>query len=87
MGSAIATIAAYGSMMIISYYLGNRYYPIPYDMKKILLYLGISILFSTVYFYGFRENYYIGIGLLLLFVYFVFQNEKNTILQLLKKTI
>jgi O-antigen/teichoic acid export membrane protein len=34
-GSAIATIAAYGSMMSISYYLGNKYYPIPYDLKKI----------------------------------------------------
>jgi hypothetical protein len=33
-GSAIATIAAYGSMMSISYYLGNKYYPIPYDLKK-----------------------------------------------------
>ena len=85
-GSAIATIAAYGSMMVLSYYLGNRYYPIPYDLKKIGSYLGLSILFSSVYFYGFRENYIIGIGLLILFVYFVFRNEKGTILQLLKKT-
>lgn len=85
-GSAIATIAAYGSMMVLSYYLGNRYYPIPYDLKKIGSYLGISTLFSVVYFYGFRENYAIGIGLLILFVYFVFRNEKGTILQLLKKT-
>ncbi len=45
-GSAIATIAAYGAMMIISYYLGNKYYPIPYDMKKICLYLGLSITLS-----------------------------------------
>ena len=87
MGSAIATIAAYGSMMMISYYLGNRYYPIPYDMKKILLYLGLSILFSTVYFYGFRENYYVGIGFLILFIYFVYRNEKPTLLRILKKTI
>ena len=85
-GSAIATIAAYGSMMVLSYYLGNRYYPIPYDLKKIGSYLGVSTLFSVVYFYGFRENYAIGIGLLILFVYFVFRNEKGTILQLLKKT-
>ena len=86
-GSAIATIAAYGSMMIISYYLGNRYYPIPYDMKKILLYLGLSILFSTIYFYGFRENYFVGIGFLILFIYFVYRNEKPTLLRILKKTI
>mgnify|MGYP003467715174 FL=1 len=42
-GSAIATIMAYGSMMVISYVLGNKHYPIPYDMKKIMGYLVVSI--------------------------------------------
>jgi O-antigen/teichoic acid export membrane protein len=84
-GSAIATIAAYGSMMFISYILGNRYYPIPYDMEKIGGYLGLSILFSAISFYGFRENYFVGIPLLLLFVYFVYHNEKATILSIIKR--
>ncbi|WP_296685175.1 oligosaccharide flippase family protein [Flavobacterium sp.] len=84
-GSAIATIAAYGSMMFISYVLGNRYYPIPYDMEKIGGYLGLSILFSAISFYGFRENYFVGIPLLLLFVYFVYHNEKATILSIIKR--
>ena len=78
-GSAIATISAYGSMMLISYFLGNKYYPIPYDMNKIGAYLGISILFSAISFYGFRENYFVGIPLLLAFVYFVYHSEKSTI--------
>lgn len=34
MGSAIATIAAYGTMMALSYHLGQKHYPIPYDKKK-----------------------------------------------------
>ena len=38
MGSAIATIFAYGAMMLISYYMGQKKYPIPYD-KKINIYL------------------------------------------------
>ena len=84
-GSAIATIAAYGSMMFISYVLGNRYYPIPYDMEKIGGYLGLSILFSAISFYGFRENYFVGIPLLMLFVYFVYHNEKATILSIIKR--
>lgn len=84
-GSAIATIAAYGSMMLISYILGNRYYPIPYDKKKIGGYLGLSILFSAISFYGFRENYFVGIPLLLIFVYFVYHNEKATILSIIKR--
>jgi len=84
-GSAIATIAAYGSMMLISYYLGNKYYPIPYDIKKIGGYLSISILFSAISFYGFRENYYVGITLLLLFLYFIYHNEKETLLKIVKR--
>ena len=85
MGSAIATLAAYGSMMTISYYLGNRYYPIPYDFKKIGSYLGLSILFSGVSFYKFRENYFVGIGLLLLFLYFIYYNEKDTLTKILNQ--
>src|SRR5690606_30327567 len=67
MGSAIATLCAYGSMMTISYFMGKKYYNIPYDMKKIGIYLGVSMLFSAVYFYGFRENYYIGVSFILIF--------------------
>ena len=71
--------------MLISYYLGNKYYPIPYDFKKIGGYLGLSILFSAVSFYRFRENYFVGIALLLLFLYFIYHNEKATLLNILKR--
>ena len=84
-GSAIATISAYGSMMFISYYLGNKYYPIPYDKKKIVGYLVLSSGFSCISFYGFRENYYIGILLLALFMGFIYYNEKEMLLRILKR--
>ena len=84
-GSAIATIAAYGTMMGISYFLGNKYYPIPYDIKKISGYLGLSILFSIISFYYFRENYFVGIPLLLGFMYFIYRNEKETLNKILKR--
>ena len=85
MGSAIATVCAYGTMMLLSYKLGSKHYPIPYDMKKIGAYLGLSTLGGAVYFYGFRENYFVGIGLLALFLYFIIYNEKDTISQILKR--
>ncbi|MFA7445300.1 MAG: polysaccharide biosynthesis C-terminal domain-containing protein [Flavobacteriaceae bacterium] len=85
MGSAIATLAAYGSMMIISYFMGKKYYDIPYDMKKIGIYLGISTLFSAVYFYGFRENYFIGISFILIFTALIYYLEKTTLKALLKR--
>ena len=84
-GSAIATIAAYGTMMGISYFLGNKYYPIPYDIKKITGYLGLSILFSIISFYYFRENYFVGIPLLLAFMCFIYYNEKETLNKILKR--
>ncbi|MFL9837750.1 oligosaccharide flippase family protein [Flavobacterium sp. ST-75] len=85
MGSAIATISAYGTMMIISYFLGNKYYPIPYDLKKIGGYLGLSISLSLVYFYYFRENYYVGAAVIIVYSLFIYQNEKETLNRVLKR--
>lgn len=84
-GSAIATIAAYGSMMLISYTMGNKYYPIPYDMKKIGGYLCLSIAFSILSFYFFRENYFVGIALLIAFLYFIYHNEKDTLQRIMNR--
>ena len=42
-GSAWATLICYASMMIASYILGQKHYPIPYNLKKIFLYLGLSL--------------------------------------------
>ncbi len=42
-GSAWATFICYGSMMVISFLWGHRHYPIPYDLKRILFYLALSI--------------------------------------------
>ena len=86
-GSAIATIAAYGTMMVISYYLGNKYYPIPYDMKKICLYLGLSITLSCLSFYIpiFRETYIFGIVSLIVFMVILYKGEKETLQRILKR--
>ena len=84
-GSAIATLAAYGSMAVLSYYYGRKYYPIPYNLKKIGTYLGLSILFSVIYFYMFRENYLVGIPMILIFMGTVFLFERKELAQLLKR--
>lgn len=84
-GSAIATLAAYASMMLLSYFYGRKYYPIPYNLKKIGLYLGSSILLSAISFYQFRANYVVGITLLIVFLGIVYYAERNTLKQLLKR--
>ena len=87
MGSAIATIAAYGTMMAISYVLGNRHYPIPYDVKKIGAYLALSISLSGLSFYVpvLRHSYIFGIASLIGLIGLIYYNEKQMLLKFIKK--
>ncbi|MCL7419451.1 MAG: oligosaccharide flippase family protein [Methylobacter sp.] len=42
-GSAWATLACYGMMVVISYLLGRKYYPVAYDVKRVIGYAGLGI--------------------------------------------
>lgn len=43
MACAWATFFCYGSMMVLSYFMGQKVYPIPYATKKLIAYLVISV--------------------------------------------
>lgn len=43
LGAAIATVSCYTTMMALSYWSGQRFYPVPYDLKKIGCYIGGSV--------------------------------------------
>jgi len=83
-GSAIVSMLAYFIIMIISYVLGQKYYPIPYNLKKMGSYLTASLVLVYLSFWVFERNIYIGNGLLLLFVVGIFLLEKNEVKRLLK---
>ena len=85
MASAVATLAAYFTMTLMSYYFGKKYYPIPYNLKKIVLYISLTILFSALSFYQFREEYLFGLGLIAVLLMIIWINEKSMIKQLLNK--
>lgn len=85
LASAIATLAAYGSMMVISYYLGKSHYPVPYNFRKIMFYLSVSILFSALSFYVFDRNLIIGSILLLLFLGLVYKLENEMLKRIFLK--
>jgi O-antigen/teichoic acid export membrane protein len=42
-GSAWATLACYASMAIASYLLGRRYYPVAYDVKRVIGYITLGV--------------------------------------------
>lgn len=87
MGSAIATVAAYGTMMVVSYFIGAKHYPIPYDVKTMATYLGISILLSAISFYVpvLRETYVFGFLALAGFIFFIYRREKQSLLKIIRK--
>ena len=46
--SAWATLIVYAAQMIASYLLGQKYYPIKYNLRKFVLYLGVALLFYGI---------------------------------------
>jgi O-antigen/teichoic acid export membrane protein len=42
-GSAWATLLCYAGMTVLSYLLGRRYYPINYDVVRVLIYIGLGV--------------------------------------------
>lgn len=86
-GSAIATVAAYGTMMVVSYLIGKKYYPIPYDLKTMGTYLGLAMLLSAISFYVpvLRHTYVFGIVALIGYIAFIYKKEKHILLKFIKK--
>lgn len=83
--SAWATLLAFGSMMIISYFVGQKKYAVKYNLKKIGLYLMLSTSFGLLSFRLFRGEYWFSIGVLILFFGLIYFNEKKEIKQILKR--
>lgn len=75
--SAWISLAAYASMMTMSYIWGQKNYPIPYNLKKNLAYIIISVVFVYLSFSVFKQNIFIGNGLLILFGLGALYTERN----------
>ena len=88
LGAAIATFCCYLFMMIVSYLLGQKYYPVPYAKKKLVAYIVLVVLMygvhrGLVYVW---DNRWFNIGaattLLLLFIVFVLKIEKKELVKI-----
>ncbi|MFP3637128.1 polysaccharide biosynthesis C-terminal domain-containing protein, partial [Bacillus sp. SIMBA_033] len=58
MVSAWVTLAAYFTMMVLSYFLGQKYYPIPYRMKKIVSFIILLGIFTYIISGIFNYNFW-----------------------------
>jgi O-antigen/teichoic acid export membrane protein len=85
---AWATLAAYGSMMVISYFMGQKYFPVPYARKKLLSYMAVMlVLFFAEKLVMFLTGIMIirlicGAGLMYLFLLLVYTVEKKELVNL-----
>lgn len=84
MACAWATLAAYGGMMILSYFLGQKYFPVNYNLKSALFYTVITLLFYFIsLLYADMKNTIIKIILnnfwLVLFLYLVYKFEYKSL--------
>lgn len=86
LASAWTTLVCYASMVIICYFWGQKYYPVPYPVKRVLTYLTtIVVLYFIQHNLGilFPDKHYIllrlssGLALLLFFLLLVFKLEKK----------
>jgi O-antigen/teichoic acid export membrane protein len=85
MASAWATLIAYGTMTIISYFYGKKYYAVPYNISKVILYIVISVGLSFISYYYFKENYLISTLIIIAFVVFIALNEKEELKTIIKQ--
>lgn len=82
LGSAMASLASYLVMLVISYYLSQKYYPINYELKKIGIYVLIALVLFVISQLNIFQNstiyYFVVTILLLAFTIFAFITEKKS---------
>lgn len=78
MAAAYTTLFTYSFMALSSYFLGKKYYPVPYNVSKILVYIAISTSISFSFFYLFRNQIILNTVILILCLLIVFYIENLT---------
>jgi O-antigen/teichoic acid export membrane protein len=79
-GSAWATFICYGTMMILSYLIGQKYFPVKYNLIKFACYLGLSVILFALSAVLRPDLYILRVGfntlLLLVFLGIIYLIEK-----------
>ncbi len=82
MASAWATLIVYAFQMVLSYLLGQTYYPINYNLRKFFLYLGLAIcFFFTAKFFHFESiilQHTIDNSLIVIYLLIIYFIEKSS---------
>lgn len=87
MGSAITVFICFFVMMALSYFLGQKYYPIPYDLKSISIYtiaaLILYLISTQLHSFSTMLKFVLNTILFISFLVLVYIKEKDRIFRLL----
>jgi O-antigen/teichoic acid export membrane protein len=86
-GCAIAILVCFIVMTVVSYFGGQKYYPINYDLKSFFFYLLTSILLFGVYWLFRKEgspNYLMAVVINMVFFAIIFFKEKRDFIALFR---
>lgn len=87
-GSALATLACYASMALISYLIGQKYYPIPYQVGRGTIYLVVTFALAYGIFFIDMQSTMVELlarnGLALLALAVVFWMERHRLMRIIK---
>lgn len=82
--SAWISFTAYTTMMMISYLMGQKHYPIPYDIKKALAYLTTAIITVIISYHILNRNLIAGNILFLLFAAGILYAERKDLRKIIR---
>src|SRR5690606_30913207 len=90
-GSASALLAAFFVMMVVSYFFGQKYYPVPYDMQRIGTYFFAAAVLYILSLFSSSQPMFIKFSvntfLLLVFILTVYKLEKNQLKRLFSRNV
>jgi O-antigen/teichoic acid export membrane protein len=94
LGSAWATLACYTSMVALAYGLGQKHYPIPYPVGRMLSYIGLAVLIYLGYNYWLRpmwsavswKTYALSASLLMLYGTIISLVDGRQLLAIIRQT-
>jgi O-antigen/teichoic acid export membrane protein len=80
---AWGTLLCYGVMMVLSYYWGQKYYPVPYDLPRLLKYVGLMLVLFFIN-YGMSKviasavlHILCGTVLFAVYLYYIYTQERT----------
>jgi O-antigen/teichoic acid export membrane protein len=90
-GSAAALLTAFFIMMVVSYFLGQKYYPVPYNLKRIGTYFFVAV---VIYILGLFSSsrpaivkYPVNTLFLFGFIFTVYKLEKSQLTRLFSRNM